>query len=337
MDYTRRQDFNYFYGGNLRPIIYWMPFQQLPSSTAYFKRTFRYATCKFRDFKNSDLQGEFKSRAQKERDLKRRKTFFERKTVCAMTPGAELSDREFQKLFSRPAIQPELSVATDSLVCSLEFAENKIQELEKKLDQLNTSNTSAQKVHTVEMEQSKETIKILETENQSLLSENAKLSTAVANQEQKCHELSTQLDTAQKTVEHLTSYKQHYFDAEGRWSFQMDRAQALEHQVSQQAKMINDLRSYKQDYYDTEVRWSEEHDKCLALEQKVQQQAMMLDNWRRSSTWNAGGPCPHGHTDCSSSVRSRDIDTRPVEIPVLNSISPMNNAKQKQKHKGRKK
>ena len=86
-------------------------------------RTHGFETSKFRDFKGSDLPIKPKSKTQMLCDLERRNTFLERKTVCSLMPSSELSDKEFRKLFSRPASHPDLSVAVNNtLVCSLRLA-----------------------------------------------------------------------------------------------------------------------------------------------------------------------------------------------------------------------
>ena len=163
------------------------------------------------------------------------------------------------------------------------------------------------------------TIKSLEIENQSLLSSKA--------------ELSTQLDAALKTMEELSSYKQDYFDAEVRWSNELEKVQSLEKKVQQQTKMLDD-------YNDAEMRWSAENEKIQFLEQQVRQ---MWDNVMKPDSRHAEGPtCPYDSTDCSGQVPQNNPDTTATgnqEIPVINSVFRVNSttSKHKPRRKGRKK
>ena len=67
-------------------------------------------------------------------------------------------------------------------------------------------------------------------------------------------ELSTQLYAALKTMEELSSYKQDHFDAEVRWSYELEKVQSLEQKVQKQTKMLDD-------YHEAEMRWSAEKEK----------------------------------------------------------------------------
>ena len=173
MDYFRRHNFDHFYGGNFRP--YWMSHNkthqqitviEMPSRTRYHLRMCGFETSKIRDFKGSDLLTKPKNKAQKLLDLERRKTFLERKTVCSSLPCSELSDKEFRKLFSRPASHPDLPVAVNNtLVCSLKLAETKIKELQNEMEELKSTNILEQQRHSEKMEQSKDHVFITSTMN----------------------------------------------------------------------------------------------------------------------------------------------------------------------------
>ena len=108
------------------------------------------------------------------------------------------------------------------------------------------------------------TIKSLEIENQALFSSKAELGASIAEEKQRYQELSTKLEAAQKNMEDLSSYKQDYFDAEVRWSNELEKVQSLEQKVQQQAKMLDH-------YHDAEMRWSAEKEKIQFLEQQVRQ------------------------------------------------------------------
>ena len=78
-------------------------------------------------------------------------TALERKNVCSWLPGAGLSDKEFRKLFSRPASQSDLHVAVNNtLVSSLKLAEDRLLELQNKIVQLESSNISVKQHHFAE-------------------------------------------------------------------------------------------------------------------------------------------------------------------------------------------
>ena len=226
MDYFRRHNFDHFYGGNFR--LYWMSHNkthhqvtviEMPSRTRYHLRMCGFETSKIRDFKGSDLPTKPKSKAQKLRDLERRKTFLERKTVCSSLPCSELSDKEFRKLFSRPASHPDLPVAVNNtLVCSLKLAETRIKELQNEMEELKSTNILEHQRHSEEMEQSKETLcfhnfnnellrlKIADLEQRNKqLQEGFNLVNTACN---RLHEDKEQLTTVvQSCLENLDSYK----------------------------------------------------------------------------------------------------------------------------------
>ena len=194
---------------------------EMPSRTS---RTHGFETSKFRDFKGSDLPTKTKSKAQKLRDLERRKTFLERKTVCSLLPCSELSDKEFRKLFSRPASHPDLPVAVNNtLVCSLRLAEAKISKLQNEMEELKSTHILVQQRHSEEMDQSKETLSFHNFNNELLhlkiadleqrnkqLQEGFNLVNAACN---RLHEDKEQLTTViQSCLENLDSYKQRTVD-----------------------------------------------------------------------------------------------------------------------------
>ena len=170
------------------------------------------------------------------------------------------------------------------------------------------------------------TLKSLKCENQSLTA-------SLAAEKQRCQKLATRLDAALKTVEELRSYKQDYFDAEVRWSNELEKVQSLEQKVQQQAKMLDD-------YHDAEMRWSAENEKIQFLEQQLRQ---MWDNVMKPDSRQAIGPiCPYGYMDCSGPVPQNNPDTTTTgnqEIPVINSVFRVNRttSKHKPRCKGRKK
>ena len=63
------------------------------------------------------------------------------------------------------------------------------------------------------------------------MSSNVKLVASLAEEKDRCQELATQLDAALKTVEELSSYKKDYFDAEVRWSNELEKVQSLEQKI----------------------------------------------------------------------------------------------------------
>ena len=106
--------------------------------------------------------------------------------------------------------------------------------------------------------------------------------------------------------------------------------------------MLDDLMTYKQDYYDAEARWSAEVEKVQTLEHELRQQEVMLDDMMKPPpprhTVGQTNNCPSGYTNCCSSVKRTVQDTIAVgnqEIPVLSSVFPVNNSKPKPRRKGR--
>ena len=180
MDYNGRQSFSQFYGGQFRP--YWLPHNQqnqppvlvvqvpVPvrmenncvdpdqpiviqklKSRAQRSRNFKRrqtflekksvcAILPFYELEEQDLSNEIQNGADEQQGSKltfklseaQELTDLERKNVCSLLPGAGLSDKEFRKIFFRPASQHDLPVAVNTtLVCSLILAVTKIQELQK--------------------------------------------------------------------------------------------------------------------------------------------------------------------------------------------------------------
>ena len=171
-----------------------------------------------------------------------------------------------------------------------------------------------------------ETLKSLKCENQSLTA-------SVAEEKQKCQELVTRLDAALKSAEELSSYKQDYFDAEVRWSKELEKVQSLEQKVQQQAMMLDD-------YHEAQMRWSAEKEQMQFLEQQVRQ---MWDKLMKPDSRHAEGPtCPYGYMDCSGPDTQNNPDTMATgnqEIPVINSVFRVKSttSKHKPRRKGRKK
>ena len=207
MDYSRRQEFSHFYGGQFRP--YWSNKRpgQPPVLVVHVPIPVRMENRCCLDTDSHTEMLKSKSRAQRDRDFKRRQTFHEKKSACAilpfyglegqdftneiqngagednklttklrktcsewsLMPGSELSDREFQKLFSRPASLQDLStVVNDALVHSLKVADKKIKELQQELEKLKSENCSNQKRQLDEMDQSRETLAFHHFNNQLL-------------------------------------------------------------------------------------------------------------------------------------------------------------------------
>ena len=196
MDYKRRQDVGQFYSGQLRP--YWLPYKQPgqpPVLVVQVPVSLRMNNECFDTYKPT-ASLKWKSRAQRDRDAKRRQAFhekkyvcvtmpfyglesqefnstctiqcdaddrkntqtLERKAICSLFPGSELPDKQFRKFF-RPASRPDIHLAVNgTLMSSLKFAKTKIEELEAKLDQLNQSNILVQKQLSMEKDQSTETL-----------------------------------------------------------------------------------------------------------------------------------------------------------------------------------
>ena len=212
MDYSRRQEFSHFYGGQFRP--YWSNKRpgQPPVLVVHVPIPVRMENrCCFDTDSHTEML-KSKSRAQRDRDFKRRQTFHEKKSACAimpfyrldgqdftneiqngageednklttklrktsldwntvssLMPGSELSDREFQKLFFRPAsLQDISSVVNDTLAGCLKVADTKIKELQQELAKLKSENCSNQKRQLDERDQSRETLAFHHFNNQLL-------------------------------------------------------------------------------------------------------------------------------------------------------------------------
>ena len=294
MDYFGRQNFGQLYGGNFRPS--WLPRRhyQPDHPPVLVVQIPVPVTWRNNCFAHDNLKS--KSRAQRLRDFKRRQTFQEKKSICTMMPFYGLEEQEL----------------TNEIRSGSEDQGSKFSS---------------------KLRKATKTVKILEIENQALLSSKAELGASIVEEKQRCQELSTQLEAALKTVENLTSYKQDYFDAEVRWSNELEKVQCLEQKVQQQAKML-------EDYHDAEMRWSAENEKIQFLEQQVRQ---MWDNVMKPDSRHAEGPtCPYGYMDCSGPVPQNNPDTMATgnqEIPVINSVFRVNSttSKHKPRRKGRRK
>ena len=257
MEYSRRQEFNHFYSGQFRP--YWSYKQpgQPPVLVVHIPVPVRMEN---RSCFEADIHAEMqksKSRAQRDRDFKRRQTFHEKKSACAilpfyglegqdfineiqngagednklttklrktcsewsLMPGSELSDREFQKLFSRPASLQDLStVVNDALVHSLKVADETIKELQDEIEKLKSENISIRKHQSDETEQSTETLAFHHFNNEMLRLKNADLEERIRQFQESNKILSSacerlvgdkeQLTTVvQSCLENLDSYK----------------------------------------------------------------------------------------------------------------------------------
>ena len=285
MDYFGRQNFSQLYGGKFSP--YWLPRRHFQLDHPPVLCVPVPVTWRNDCFDHDNLKS--KSRAQRNRDFKRRQAFQEKKSLCTMMPFYGLEG---------PDLTKEIQNDAD--------------------DQGSKFNSKLTKAS--------ETLKSLKCENQILTA-------SVAEEKGRCHELETQLDAALKTVEDLRSYKQDYFDAEVRWSSELEKVQSLEQKVQQQAKMLDD-------YHDAEMRWSAENEKIQFLEQQVRQ---MWDNVMKPDSRHAEGPtCPYGYMDCSGPDTQNNPDTMATgnqEIPVINSVFRVKSttSKHKPRRKGRKK
>ena len=150
---------------------------------------------------------------------KLRKTSLDWNTVSSLMPGSELSDREFQKLFFRPAsLQDISSVVNDTLAGSLKVADAKIKELQDQLEKLKSENCSIQKRQLDEMDQSRETLAFHHFNNEMLRLKNADLEERIRQFQESNKILSSacehlvgdkeQLTTVvQSCLENLDSYK----------------------------------------------------------------------------------------------------------------------------------
>ena len=95
--------------------------------------------------------------------------YLEGKLLGSSMPGAELTDKEFWRLFSRPTCQPDIHVAVnDTLVSSLKLADTKTEELQNKIFRLESSNISEQQQHSAEIDQSTETLSFHRFNNELL-------------------------------------------------------------------------------------------------------------------------------------------------------------------------
>ena len=261
MDYSRRQEFSHFYGGQFRP--YWS-YKHPGQPSVLVVHVPVPVRMEKRSCFEADIHAEMqkpKSRAQRDRDFKRRQTFHAKKSTCAMMPfyglegqdftneiqngagednklttklrktcsewntasslmpGSELSDREFRKLFSRPASLQDLStVVNDALVHSLKVADETIKELQDEIEKLKSENISIRKHQSDETEQSTETLAFHHFNNEMLRLKNADLEERIRQFQESNKILSSacerlvgdkeQLTTViQSCLENLDSYK----------------------------------------------------------------------------------------------------------------------------------
>ena len=262
MDYSRRQEFSRFYCGLLRP--YWSYKQpgQPPVLIVHVPIPVRMENRSCFDSDSNTEMLKSKSRAQRDRDFRRRQTFHAKKstcammpfygldvqdftyeiqngageedneltskprkpslewnTVCSLMPGSELSDREFQKVFSLPASLQDLSsVVTDTLAGSLKVADTKMMELQDELEKLKLENCSIQERQSEEMDQSRETLafhhfnnQLLRHKIQGLEERNRQLHEANDILNSACERLISDKEqltlTVQSCLENLDSYK----------------------------------------------------------------------------------------------------------------------------------
>ena len=120
MDYKRRQDFGQFYSGQFRP--YWLPYKlpgQPPVLVVQVPVPMRMDSNCFALEKQAGMQTS-KSRAQRNRDLKRRQSFQERKTICAQMPFYGLERQELMHLLQSGADSQENKVTVELWETSLE-------------------------------------------------------------------------------------------------------------------------------------------------------------------------------------------------------------------------
>ena len=120
MDYRRRQDFGQFNSGQFRP--YWLPYKlpgQPPVLIVQVPVPMRMDSNCFAPVKQAGMQTS-KSRAQRNRDLKRRQSFQERKTICAQMPFYGLERQELMHLLQSGADSQENKVTVELRETSLE-------------------------------------------------------------------------------------------------------------------------------------------------------------------------------------------------------------------------
>ena len=270
MDYFARQSFSQINSGQFRP--YWLPHKQPGQPQVLVVQVpipVRMDNNDYDPDRPTAMQ-KSKSRAQRNRDSKRRQYFLEKKSVCAIMPfhgleghdlsseiqtgaddqqenklssklstdkasfdlerkmvcssmpGAELTDKEFRRLFSRPACQPDIAV-NDTLVSNLKLADTKIEELQNRIYQLESSNISVQQQHSVEIDQSTETLsfhkfnnKLLRLRIADLEEQNRQLQESNKIVNSACERLvgdKEQLTTViQSCLENLDKYKQRTMD-----------------------------------------------------------------------------------------------------------------------------
>ena len=128
------------------------------------------ASWPFYELEGQDLSSEIQNGADDQQEIKLSSKFdLERKMLCPSMPGAELTDKEFRRLFSRPVCQPDVHLAVnDTLVSNLKLADTKIEELQNRIHQLESSNISVQQQHSAEIDQSTETLSFHKFNNELL-------------------------------------------------------------------------------------------------------------------------------------------------------------------------
>ena len=121
MDYSRRQEFGHFYRGQFRP--YWSYKQpgQPPLLVVHIPVPVRMEN---RNCFESDIHAEMqksKSRAQRDRDFKRRQTFQEKKSACAIMPFYGLDGSDFTNEIQNGADEEDNKLTAKPRKTSLEW------------------------------------------------------------------------------------------------------------------------------------------------------------------------------------------------------------------------
>ena len=121
MDYSRRQEFGHFYRGQFRP--YWSYKQpgQPPLLVVHIPVP---VGMENRSCFEADIHTEMqksKSRAQRDRDFKRRQTFQEKKSTCAMMPFYGLDGQDFINEIQNGADEKDNKLTTKLRKTSLDW------------------------------------------------------------------------------------------------------------------------------------------------------------------------------------------------------------------------
>ena len=121
MDYSRRQEFSHFYGGQFRP--YWSNKRpgQPPVLVVHVPIPVRMENrCCFDTDSHTEML-KSKSRAQRDRDFKRRQTFHEKKSACAIMPFYRLDGQDFTNEIQNGADEEDSKLTTKSRETSVEW------------------------------------------------------------------------------------------------------------------------------------------------------------------------------------------------------------------------